>query len=136
MTVRSSSNEILIRYFPTASWTAGLLTVIVGCGLLFLIVRDRPVQLLSLGDLLNAVGLGLVIVAGSYLSFFDVNSHSGVFAAATEILIDSRGKFVQITRLRIYGRSVKRYRVGCGFDHDVAKPGSIFKFASRRTSVS
>ena len=110
MRVQSSPDKIFIRYFPTASWTVGLLTIIAGAGLMLFIVAGRRHDPLSnSGDLLNATVLGLVLVAGSYLSIFDINSHSGVLAAATTVVIDSLENYVQISRLRIYGCNVKRY---------------------------
>jgi hypothetical protein len=94
--------------------------------MLFIVVGSTHDPLSNPGDLLYATGLGLLLVAGSYLSIFDINSHSGVFAAATTIVIDSLGKYVQISRLRIYGRNVKRYsfyQVRCFRSYKVKRLG-------------
>jgi hypothetical protein len=102
--IKRSSEQILIRHVPLLSWIAGGATLITIVVLSAWFTIDKNVVNLLLSV---CIMLGFILV--TYYSFFDFRLKSGIFAVRTWLLIDRSKRFIEITRTRIYGRTISRH---------------------------
>ena len=113
---------------PLLNWIAGGATLIAIVILSAWFTIDKNV-----GNLLFSVCLMLAFILVTYYSFFDFRLKSGIFAVRTLLLIDRSKRFIEITRTRIYGKTIRRhyfYQVDRFRSYKVKKLGTTQYFLS------